>query len=697
MPRKAAAGAAPGPRPRTGNRSIRGQISGPIPIPDPMDDEFPMRSPGTAMVTPLDGAGNVVNDAKADTHAPEPDQRQQLADTPSANPSHAEATGSDHDGIEALLDTVPPKSSPPSTRRESPKRVTKPARDQRASAISSDTARARGGKDGPQRKRPAFMSALGRLFGRKKKNSFMETINLSGRPTPAAASNEHHRSVPSGEIMHFKTAEPKRYASLPITEYDRALRSHSIGPEDVMAIQSARSSLNADMRLSGKRAGAFDATMTRPAGPRWTEGRKFTGLSPRPASSHDRGTRLADCSEDPDEIGRAITSDTQGLRRRSRSLSAFPIVESAAPGVARRRSDEIRHWRESHDPPVMSPVSSSAPEIEDVGVLAADERGTVVKEPPRTPVIPFTFEDVHSMKEVAGLKITEAASLDSRICSLESQMRRLEQLVTQLGESVPGFGSHIDPPSRTSPSVPAREPAVTSHPRSSYRNGNEGSGSPARPSSRHSDVSKMTFGDGPSYPETTPRATPQPAVPNSNRPTSMTTIQGATGPPSIPKEMAGTITMDHYTTLVGLLEIERSAREALESQVRKLGRQISLMNRLPGYAHPRQSEAASVDRSFGETSVFDHDDEDEDGCGINGRKHSRPSLRLADSDATMGGHDDDDYTESFVTPNEDGRGFDAFGDNEDPALKSAARALSLSRLTLGQPPAAMHQVQPQAI
>lgn len=463
-----------------------------------------------------------------------------------------------------------------------------------------------------------------------------------------------------------------------------------------MAIQSARNSLNADMRLSGRRPGAFDATTTRPAGPRWIGGRKFTGLSPRPASSHDRGTRLADYSEDPNEIGRAVTSDAQGLRRRSRSLSAFPVAESAMPGVARRRSDEIRHWRESYDPPVMSPVSSSAPEIEDVGALAANERVGSAEEPPRTPVVPFTFEDVHTMKEVAGLKITEAASLDSRICSLESRMSRLEQFVTRLSKSAPGFDSHIDPPSRAPPSIPTREPAATSHQFSSYRTGNEDRGSLTRPSTRHSDASKMTFGDGPLYPETTPRATIHPAVPNSNRPTSMTTIRGVTSLPSIQKELAGAITMDHYMTLMALLETERSAREALESQVRKLGHQISLMNRLPGYGHHAQSEAPSVDRSFGETSVFDHDDEDEDDRRINGRKHSRLSLRLADADLTTGGRDDDEYTESFVTPNEDGRDFDAFGDEQDPALKSAARAFSLSRLTLGQSPAGMHQFQPQA-
>ena len=467
-----------------------------------------------------------------------------------------------------------------------------------------------------------------------------------------------------------------------------------------MAIQSARNSLSADMRLSGRRFGAFDATTTRPAGPRWTGGRKFTGLSPRPASSHDRGTRLADYSEDPNEIGRAITGDTRGLRRRSRSLSAFPVAESTTmSGVVRRRSDEIRHWRESYDQPVMSPVSSSAPDIEDVGLFSADERHTVIEEPPRTPVVPFTFEDVHTMKEVAGLKITEAASLDSRICSLESRMSRLELFVSRLSQSAPGVGSQYDPPSRAPPSIPAKEPVTMSNQAPSYRAGNDGNASPIRPSTRHSDASKMTFGDGdgPPLPAIEPRATIQSVDPNSNRPTSMTTIRGIAMPAFVPKEMAGTLTMDHYLNLMALLETERSAREALETQVRTLGHQISLMNRLPDYAHPGRSEAPSIDRSIAETSVFDDDDDDEDGRGVNGRKHARLHLRLAEPDLSMADRDDDEYTESFVTPNEDDGDFAAYSDRQDTALKSAARALSLSRLTLGQPPAGMHKAQPQAI
>ncbi|PNY29745.1 Uncharacterized protein TCAP_00341, partial [Tolypocladium capitatum] len=712
----AAAGAAPGPRPRTGSRSIRGQISGPIPIiPDPMGGEFPVPDPGAIMATPLDGDANVVDDAtKADTQALEYDQQQQLADAPSANPSRTEATGSDHYDIEALLDTAPTKSRSASRQRESPQRVTKPAMDQRASVISSDTARARGGREGPRRKKSTFRFALSRLFGRKKKdNGFAETIDSPGWLTPAAPSNGHHRSVSrekpttawppaheiqvlTGETNPLTSAEPKRSASMPITEFDRALRSHSIGPEDVMAIQSARNSLSADTRLSGNMAAAFDATMTHPAGPHWTEGRRFTGLSqrpassPRPASSHDRGARLADCSEDPDEIGRAITSDVQGLRRRSRSLYTIPLAESAMPGVARRRSDEIRHWRESYCPSVKSPVSSLPSEIEDVGASAADERETVVEEPPRTPVIPFTFEDVRSMKEVAGPEITEVASLDSRICGLESRVSQLEEFVTQRDQSVPGFGGHVDPPSRAPPSIPVSERAATPHPHPSYRTGNESRGSSANPSTRHS--SKMTFGDGPRFPE----AAPQPAVPNPNGPTSTTTTRGATTPPPMPRGVAGTITVDHYATLVAMFETERIARETLECQVKKLGHQISLMNILPGYAHTTQSEAPSADRSYGETSVFDDDDDDDDqdqdDHGII-RKHSRLSLRLADSDLAVGGRDGDEHAESFVTRDKDGFDFGIVGDEQD---MSAARALSLSRLALGQPPAAMHHlIQPQ--
>lgn len=488
-----------------------------------------------------------------------------------------------------------------------------------------------------------------------------------------------------------KTVEQRRYASMPITEYDRALRSHSIGPEDVLAIRSARNSLNAETRHSAKKPEASDAILAHPAAPRWTEARRFTGLTPRPASSHDRRPRLADWSEDPNEIGRAITSDIKGLRRRSRSLSAFPSSEGAFLGASRRRSDEIRHWRESFDLAAIDPLSPPNHQADDAGPLAVDEHeATIVEEEhARSPSEPFIFGDASSIKD----KTTEAASLGSRVSILEMRMSRLEQLVTELARSLPGFAPPTwAPVARADAAAEGQSSAAT------IGHGNQPGAIPPR----QLETPKVTLGgDAPSSRDNTPRSTilvSHSTNSSASRPLSLATVRGAFGS-SLPQDTSGTVTTDHYLTLVSLLETERSAREQLESQVRRLGHQINLATKLAGYARPTAGEAPSADGSLGGTWAFDHDEEEEErrwakgteepSCAIIGLEGKAMAARDMDEDG-----DADSFAESYATPNEDHE-LSSSDDEQETALRTAARALSLSRLTLGSSP--QHQAPPQVI
>ncbi|KIH95076.1 hypothetical protein SPBR_03413 [Sporothrix brasiliensis 5110] len=125
-----------------------------------------------------------------------------------------------------------------------------------------------------------------------------------------------HRSVRSDPTVlgRPRDSEPKRSASLLITEYDRALRSHSIGPDEILAMDSARNSLqvdcgpdeNAGMEDSsgGRRRDTTSAhrpffSQQSKAGRRRfnnksetyaniLSGSGWTGLSPRPASAQGR-------------------------------------------------------------------------------------------------------------------------------------------------------------------------------------------------------------------------------------------------------------------------------------------------------------------------------------------------------------------------------------------------------------------------
>ncbi len=142
----------------------------------------------------------------------------------------------------------------------------------------------------------------------------------------------------------------------------------------------------------------------------------------------------------------AITSDTvpAASRRRSRSWSGLPDAANVAAAQGRRRSDEIRFWRESYGPGLTSPLSSNAHEDmdgdnEDTGVHDVSlPESPAAERPPKTPPQPFNFNAITN--EMIGMKITQAASIESRIGSLETRMLSLERLLEQLCRSLPGVG-----------------------------------------------------------------------------------------------------------------------------------------------------------------------------------------------------------------------------------------------------------------
>lgn len=425
---------------------------------------------------------------------------------------------------------------------------------------------------------------------------------------------------------------------MPVNEFDRALRSHSVGPDDITAIESARNSLSFDaLGSSPNRRRATTATNSKlflmmAPGPR-SRGEEWAGLSPRPASTHARGSRFTE--DDPEEIGRALTSDTggeNGHKRRSRSLSQlYEVAQEQKESRRRSRSDEIRFWRESYDVPgPLSPLSSNPNENEtDIGNEDQFDHGRAsmsiaesqaADRAPKTPPQPFNFGTLSSMNEMAGMKITQAATLDERFGCLESRVYRLERVVTQLCHSVPGFkgplmevnsgagnrgglqrsgsgaasgsGVHRVPSNHPtyaySNVVPPMIPSI-------YQTNSRDAGLP--PSSRRSvdtaddnTSSRMSFGEGrtyidslhpPSSSATQNQSTtgiPAPQAPGLLRPTSEATVRPATSMPSLGPRASQSSSEDYPTNsaaLVAQLESERAARQALEDQVRKLSERMN--------------------------------------------------------------------------------------------------------------------------
>lgn len=478
-----------------------------------------------------------------------------------------------------------------------------------------------------------------------------------------------------------------------------------------MLVHSARNSVNVDARLSGTFSSEFESA-AQPASP-WGAGPvKLAGLSPRPASSHDRGARPGSAGGGATEIGRAVSSDSRGLRRRSRSLSVLPRLDLPSSGqfTARRRSAEIKYWRESYAAPFMSPISAT----EDESMMRLPGEHAEKQIPPHanrpsTPDDPRMIDQpdvTPNPPSVANTartpESTKTFSIDGRVGSLENRMSRLEGIVLQLGNSLPGLRAQPKGPNRPSPPRQAQL-----HPRDRHAINSimlqpsdmgyaaDHRNSMSRPSTQRSDESKMTFGD---VGETTPRATVLLAADNEGKSVNATTQSRVTDV-STRRPSSASVTVEHYTNLLALLDTERSAREALEAQVRSLSRQMLLLSKSLA---AERDHTPSLNRSASEVSVFDDDDDDEDDDEGHRR---RTATQLAytglgpdDSGIAAEPRSDDEFTESFVTPAETGNGMSELYPNEDEAaLRSEARQLSLSHLTMGQQLAAMQQISTRAM
>ncbi|KHN96269.1 uncharacterized protein MAM_05855 [Metarhizium album ARSEF 1941] len=678
-------------------KSIRGQISAPIPIPDATDEEFPIRDQTAVIASNADEASS---DSRSVLQAPSSSDQSQTR-------SHSRAVSAGN--IEHSTRRQHRLDNPSSASvQASALRKSSASQHARFARMSDQEEGRRSEASKSQRRKSTVRSALSKLFGRKKKTEFHEKPGFSyGKTSDASAllPDRPPRSDPTWDRSSPRSVEPKRSLSVPITEYDRALRSHSIGPEDVMAITSVRNSINAESRMSDKNLAVLEPP-AHLASPRWAGSSRPTGLSPRPASSQDQGTRMAGLVDDPNEIGRAISSEAHGLKRRSRSLSVMPSLELAPQSAVRRRSAEIRYWRESYTSPLMSPTSMTADE-ETLQLLSgqAEEFNYPAEQRAVTPEQTILMEAVETRVQTSTpTKTAEYAGaaehlcLDSRVSSLETRMSRLEGIVLQLAQSIPAL-RHPSAAQLHSPG--GRQLAQLQTPDhgicsmrtqpGEFSLADERRQSTSRPSTRNSDASKMTFGD---ISDLTPRATilsPADGEARSNF------LAAPRGPDATPRGRRGSVNFEHYANLMNLFETERSARETLGAQLKSLARQVQVMSKNMLYTNADQSDLPSLDRSVGEVSVFDHDGEDDERRLFTGPRLGYPSPGMKDAETTAEDGSEEEFTDSFVTPVETVKSsFDMYGNENGPTLANG-RKLSLSHLTMRQPLTTMQQVNTKAI
>lgn len=435
----------------------------------------------------------------------------------------------------------------------------------------------------------------------------------------------------------------QRSTSLPINEFNRALRSHSVVTEEFPQPEKNEESVETNGYTRPRRA----TTPSRLWEPSRTPGFVVDlGLSPRPASSQARGSHLPREEDSGSPIGVAVTSGSHP-NRRSRSVGELRGA-MAGKSVSRRRSDEIRYWRDSYDPGVLSPMSSNkADEADEPIILDEPEQNREAQPQPQ----PFNFGP---MGEMAGMKITQAATLESRVQRLEKRLYEVERVVVFTRKQHRASGDPLilqDPPRRSSksrstsrtrprtdnsePSLPGQERyrGVQQMPPSQARQIRSSSYGSSRPSTTSTHNSYH-----PSFDNTTFLTSPSQADFNAStqtaRPLSTSTTIRAPGSSPTTASKSNSLTGEHYTALTNMILAEQASRQHLETMVRTLQLQVQKL---------RAREA--------EFSSFEQDEEDD-----------------------------------FRTPSEEKLfGEEQIFGTEQPAeVKTAPRTLSLSQMTLGR-------------
>lgn len=329
-------------------------------------------------------------------------------------------------------------------------------------------------------------------------------------------------------------------------------------------------------------------------------------------------------------------------------------------GPVRKRSDEIRYWRASHNPaPLSSDLFDSSRDATGAAEPTAVRHNKIQ---PADKPFPLDF----GLESTA--RISQAVSLEERLAILELKNQKLERLVSQLLQVVSGINRDSDTLGKP---VPPTTDVAT---RSAVLEGAmyQNASLDVDPLSPMYSIAEQT--NASSEDKNTFVGSSHSSSREAPRPLSNVTIRGAMSLPSLPRDGSGASATGHYDTLKLLLDAERAARHVLESRVAKLTHMVDTMSR---------TNRGTFLGGFATVSTFEHDDDDDDDDGTEPVSASI-----------------EDNSDAFETPWQEQPiaschifGEDVQGEIGDDARKRAARALSLGQLTLGKP---KHTHQPGA-
>lgn len=335
---------------------------------------------------------------------------------------------------------------------------------------------------------------------------------------------------------------------------------------------------------------------------------------------------------DAHNIGFAVTNGSNP-KRRSRSVGAFRDTEHRMSPIQwrrwRRRSDEIKYWRQSTDMGSLGIRSFESPELgQKHDVDAADnDDGNLGQH----------GEEFNFGLPADAMQIQERIGLEERIVTLEIKLMDFEYAISKLQ------AGSTSPSRRHSERIEmaGRQNSVDSYLSSDYRQAPI-EASPALPQATPpASPSKLGY-------ETTPQ----------QRPTSVATTlkAGASGPytsahkgsidRSTRTSLTG-LTIEHYTTLITLIRHEQSSRVRLEQQVSMLQQQLDRI----APSHSSHSHAHSVSQHSHSRSLSSQQRRQGFVDVGNRGGHYRQSRPRSSSYSTNETDTDDDiYHDVYVTP-----------------------------------------------
>jgi len=363
------------------------------------------------------------------------------------------------------------------------------------------------------------------------------------------------------------------------------------------------------------------------------------------------------------DIGFAVTSGSNPKRRsRSvgdrRSAAKEPRMSPIQWRQWRRRSDEIRYWRESttdDDPATLPSLGKSGftnPESES---SPAEPAAKAVSGTPDESSRPL---EAHNESFNFGLPMDDIQSnehvgLEERMITLELKLMDLDYAISKLhaGSFSPPDQNQRSDAVSSIPWVPLHNRSISDQPRmqSLKTGGPFVDNSPFLAYNQNATTPNTQQGAFPSWHEPT-------SVQPRGRPTSIATTLKASGTgqdhttgvrSSVDRGFRSSITeltIEHYTTLITLIRREQSARMRLEDHVAELQQQIETLQTRSSPPRSRRAQE-NLGRHFSPDDVRRRY-----GLGLGSREQRGRSSNYSGETDT----DEDNFHDVYVTPVERG-------------------------------------------